>query len=551
MSVKFVTNIPLEDAEFTIVDVETTGTNASRNSVIEVGMVKIRGLEIAENFRTFINPACPIPYYISQLTGIYNSDVAAAPYFDEAAISIKEFLADSVFTAHNLQFDLGFIKSEFNRAEIDLPVTPGLCTLKLSRRIFPELPSKSLGSVTRHLQILHKNAHRALGDATVTAKLLLRIIKILKLEYNIQTLNELLDFQKTPASQAKTKKVKKGFAEGIANAPDEPGVYFFKNASGIIYYIGKAKSLEKRIKSYFRGDPERKTKKIFRASSQIEFLITNTELTALLTEASLIKQYNPEINRQLKKYPENYFIRISLEENFPRLEPSGEIRFDEALYYGPYNNRESSANIRDIIDHTFRLRECTEKEFSGHKKCYLLDIERCLAPCINPDIAAYSAEMEKVYEFLSGKNQAALKHLLDKMKKFSDLQRYEEAAEVKDITARVLDLISKTALIKEPVNKANILLEVFGTKRNDYILLLGGKVFVKNPAYLQSGSYEEALKDYFENTINVNSFPGSKDLESIKIILSWLIRNPGKYKMYYLNEFDSERSLLFKIHTRT
>jgi len=543
-------NISLKDispkeTEFTVIDFETTGLSAKSSRVIEVGLVKVKNLKVTDTFSLLVNPLQHIPSGITMLTGITNSDVENAPMFEEVAHKIAEFIGDSVLVGHNLKFDYSFLQSEFQRAETSLPEVHQLCTLKLSRKLLPHLPNKSLGTVKSHLRIRHKNTHRALSDAIVTAKVLIKLIKKLETEYDIKTTKEILSFQSIPKTNKTFRVIKKKLSEDFNNLPDKPGVYFFQNSKGKIFYIGKAKSLKKRVQNYFSNTAPRKSKKIVRQSSRLGFQTTKSELTALLAEAELIKKHNPPLNTLLKKYSRSYFIQVTKTEAFPSVKVSSKFCFDGNDYFGPYSNRNIANDMKDIIDKTFQLRECNEKEFAGKKKCYLADIERCLAPCELPEIKnEYDTEMEKVFEYLSGQNQYAVNRLLKRMKYLSDKKRYEEAAVVRDSIENILNHLNRSSILAEPVNRAKVLIEIKDSAETDYLLMLEGKILIKD--YFVSGhvDFDEALREYFSGTINIFSELTEEDLEKMKISLSWLVKNRNKVKIHYLKNFQTLEELL-------
>ncbi len=541
-------SIPIDDGEFSVFDFETTGSSARNSRAIEIGIVKIKNLQIIDSYSTFFNPGVDIPFFITDLTGITNDDVRDAPHFEDVASNILDFFSNSVLAAHNLRFDISFLKNELLRAGFEFIENPQICTLKIARKLYPELKSKSLGNLVKHLGILHKGVHRGLGDATATAKILLKMIDKLKEEYHVETLSDLVNFQALPSVKSSFRMIKKKLVTDLSKMPDSPGVYFFKDAKEKIKYIGKAKELSKRVKNYFSNTASRKAKKIVRASSRLSFYKTNTELTALLTEADLIKQHNPPLNNMLKRYSQSYFIRVEKEKQFPVLKVTSKFDFDGNDYFGPYNSRETAANLKDIIDRTFQLRECTEKEYQKNKKCYLADIQRCLAPCVDKEITrSYENEMEKVFEFLSGNNQVAVNRLLNKMKYFSERQKYEEAAEIRDIVNSILNQLNKSSIISEPINNANLLVEILGLPKNDYLLMVEGKVFIKDYFSNEHGNFENAIRDYFDGAIHLFNGIDKKDFEKIKITLSWMVKNRNRVKVYYLKNFETMEELLNKV----
>ncbi len=532
--------IPFEEAEYCVFDFETTGMSGRHDKVIEIGMVKIIKGKITDTFSSFINPGRSVPYFITQITGITNADVADAPFFDEVFQRMKEFMGDAVLIAHNLSFDHSFLKNECVNAEIALPQNAALCTLRIARKIYPQFPSKSLGNLTKSLKIRHRNVHRGLGDSMATAKILLRMFSTLRKEHNIDTISDLISFQNHPVSSKPFQIIKKKLLDDFSKIPDEPGVYFYKNTKDEVLYIGKAKSLKERLNNYFSNNAIRKAKDVVRKSSRLEFRKTNSELTALIAEAELIKLHNPKLNKMLKKYPRSYFLRITSTDDFPIADVSSRFDFDGNDYYGPYSNRDTANALKDVVDKTFQLRECNNKEFNKSRRCYLADIERCLAPCTEKEIKnRYNAELSNVHDFLSGHNQSAVDRLLNRMKELSALQKYEEAGQIRDVVHSILNQINKSSILAEPINKANVLIEVSGPLKNDYLLLIDGRIIFQDCFIDEKGQFENALEDYFGETINSSKNISDKDLEKLRIGLSWLVKNRGKIKVHYLKEYSS------------
>ena len=176
---------PIDEANFCVFDVETTGLSPFKNKIIEIAIVKVSKLKITNTFHSFINPGRQIPFFITNLTGINDDDVYDAPFFDEVADQIVDFIGDDILIAHNLAFDQSFIKAELRNCNKEKISNPGVCTVKLARRLYPNLKSKSLGSVVSHLRLKNKGAHRAISDAEVTAKVLIKMLKTLKEQHEL------------------------------------------------------------------------------------------------------------------------------------------------------------------------------------------------------------------------------------------------------------------------------------------------------------------------------------------------------------------------------
>jgi DNA polymerase III subunit epsilon len=539
-------NPTLEETIFAVIDVETTGLSAKSNRVIEIGIVKVRDLKIVDRFESLINPGTSIPFFITQLTDISDKDVFDAPYFDEILEELKEFVDDSIICGHNFSFDSSFLKYEFMRNGSEPLYNEQLCTMKLARRMFPALRSKSLSSVTNHLKLRNTSAHRALSDAEVTARALIKMIKLLKRDSKIETINELLRYQSSAITSRNTR-VKESLKEDVSSVPNAPGIYYFLNSRGKIIYVGKAKSLRDRIRSYFAPTAPKKAKRIITQARRLKIEITNTELTALLIEAEAIKKSSPKHNYQLKKYGHKHFLKVTRNHISPRLEISNRFDFDGNDYFGLFISRKKAETVLEIIDKTFQLRECTDKEFSKHKKCFLAEIDRCTAPCVAGNPVEYDEELLRVYEFLFGKNQIALNRMLNKMKEYAEKEKYEKAAEVKEVIDMILAQTHKSSLLAEPVNNANVLFEVSGSFEKDYILLIAGKIYIRNSKLVGTNNFNDALENYYENVIINDYMPTEEDLEKLKISLNWLIKNRNNVRIFYLKEYSSKEELLLNM----
>jgi len=195
---------PLEESEFIVLDVETTGLHPIGDRVIEIAAFRVAGgngrMRLQEEFVTLVNPGRPLPPTIVHLTGITPEMVARAPRFEEIVDELVAFLGPRVLVAHNARFDLAFLNAELQRTRHKRLGHPRLCTLALSRRLFPELPNYRLPTVARYLGIEMERWHRARSDAWATARLFLRLLDPLA-ERGVRTLSEALCFQASRRSR--------------------------------------------------------------------------------------------------------------------------------------------------------------------------------------------------------------------------------------------------------------------------------------------------------------------------------------------------------------
>lgn len=272
---------------YAIVDIETTGGYAENHRVTEVAIIHHDGLQVTHRYQTLINPGRRVPLFITGLTGITNEMVREAPMFEDVADELFDQLKEKVFVAHNAHFDYGFLRNEFEQAGIKWSARK-LCTVKLSRKIFPGLDSYSLGRLAESLGITIEDRHRAGGDAEATARIFDLLLK--------------RDDQGVIA-----KALKRGSGdtilppnlrrEDVDRLPDQPGVYYFLDARGQVIYVGKAINIRKRIAGHFTGEaPEWNRSNIRNEIHGIRYELTGNELVALILEAQEIRNLWPKYN---------------------------------------------------------------------------------------------------------------------------------------------------------------------------------------------------------------------------------------------------------------
>jgi DNA polymerase-3 subunit epsilon len=283
---------------YAVVDLETTGGRASRDRIIEVGIVLHDGRQVVQTFETLINPECSIPYGITQLTGITQEMVQDAPRFYEVAKEIVELTEKAVFVAHNVRFDYSFLREEFRRLGYTY-TRKTLCTVRLSRKAFPGLPSYSLGNLIKHFDISVADRHRAMADTLATTQLL---EMILQQEEGSENINDLVNMGIREALLPKAIDM-----ERIHGLPEECGVYYFHDNYGQVVYVGKSKNIKKRVATHF-AKKTHKASLLQKHVADISFELTGSELVALLLESYEIKRLAPPINRAQRQKIFPYFI---------------------------------------------------------------------------------------------------------------------------------------------------------------------------------------------------------------------------------------------------
>lgn len=284
---------------YAIVDIETTGGNAGSGSITEIAIIISDGKSILDSYTTLVNPLQPIPLFIEKLTGINDDMVSKAPTFSEVAKDIHELLQDKIFVAHNVNFDYSFVAHQLNQQGFKFNVRK-LCTVRLSRKAFEDLPSYSLGNLCRSLDIQVKNRHRAMGDAAATAELFHRIIQADRGLLIKSMLKKSSGDGYLPIHLS---------SEDLEQMPNTPGIYYFHDAKGKIIYVGKAKRLKKRVISHFaNNDVSKRKQDLMRMVHKISFKETGNELMMSVLESIEIKRIWPMFNRSQKKFENRFGI---------------------------------------------------------------------------------------------------------------------------------------------------------------------------------------------------------------------------------------------------
>ena len=377
---------------YAIVDIETTGGYASANGITEVAIHVFDGEKVTEKFETLINPLQPIPRYIQAFTGITDSMVVKAPRFDQVADKIYRILSENIFIAHNVNFDFSFIKSHLQHAGYDLS-SKKLCTVRLSRKIFPGFPSYSLGKLCNSLEIQINDRHRAGGDAAATVALFEKLLRNDKENFISKSL------QRNSKEQALPPHVPKKHFDDL---PYTPGVYYFHNAKGKIIYIGKAINIRNRVNSHFSNNSDGRQKQNFiQHIHAISFKSCATELMAQILESAEIKHYWPQFNYSQKNREDvlgiysyedqNGYIRLVIEKNKKNLQPVCTFP----------NQTEGHSVLKKLAD-TYKL--CPKLCFlqSGSASCTGIENKTCNGACLKKEKkSVYNRRVKKAIAEMS------------------------------------------------------------------------------------------------------------------------------------------------------
>ncbi|MGB0424987.1 MAG: exonuclease domain-containing protein, partial [Flavobacteriales bacterium] len=277
--------------KFAITDIETTGSYAGANSITEIAIVITDGTKELDRFETLLRPDQPIPYHITQLTGISNEMVAEAPLFDEMADEIEDFLSDCIFVAHNVGFDYSFIKKQFEDRGTKFNPTR-LCTVRMTRKIVPGLKSYSLSNLCTHFGVVNKSAHRAMADVEATLEIFHQLLEMDKDDIILSTIKK-----GNPESWLPNQVNVQEFHD----LSESPGVYYFRDSKGKLLYVGMSGNVKKRVRQHFTGKLKSNRRQEFlKDISSIDHVALGSELIARLWEDHEIKHNWPKHNKAQK-----------------------------------------------------------------------------------------------------------------------------------------------------------------------------------------------------------------------------------------------------------
>ncbi|MFZ9002756.1 MAG: exonuclease domain-containing protein [Robiginitalea sp.] len=355
---------------YTIVDIETTGNGIHGNRITEIALFNVEEGIITDSFSSLVNPECEIPSFITGLTGITTAMVRQAPLFSDLAPRIEAFTRDRVFVAHSVNFDYPIVKGEFRRCGLEF-ARRKLCTVRLSRKVFPGLRSYSLGKLCSSLQIPLQDRHRAAGDARATALLFQRIIRMEEGPAIIQK------FLNARSQEATLPPHLPG--EAYSRLPEAPGIYYFRNRKGEIIYVGKAINLKKRVLGHFYDNSEKELQ-LCRDTADIDFERSGSDLLALLMEAAAIKKHFPVYNRAQKTIRPAYGLFCFTDRDGIRHLAVNRLRKGQQSVRVFYNQTDARLFLERLCaDHGLCARYCHLQE--GVSECSHFRVPRCAGVC--------------------------------------------------------------------------------------------------------------------------------------------------------------------------
>ncbi len=362
---------------YAIVDIETTGGLVKRDKITEIAIVLHNGREVIDQYQTLINPDRSIPDFITGMTGITNDMVAEAPRFYEVAKDIVLKTEGAIFVAHNARFDYGFLREEFSRLGFAY-TRKQLCTVRLSKKMLPQLKSHSLDALIRYFSLNVDNRHRALDDALATAEVFRIITSMGSGESEMKSIiNMGIREARLPASIT---------LEHLHALPESPGVYYFHDAQGQVIYVGKSIHIKKRVIQHF-AEISNKAGKMQQRVHDITYTLTGSELIAQLLENAEIKKLQPEINRAQRRKSFPFAIYYYFDEGgYLQMKVRKKNKIDApgtaAILHELPDHRSATSYLRGLTD---RYGLCLKKTDidTGPGPCFYHQVGKCGGACIS------------------------------------------------------------------------------------------------------------------------------------------------------------------------
>jgi DNA polymerase-3 subunit epsilon len=374
------------DSPVAFVDIETTGGYPGLHRIIDIAVIGATGDRLDFEWQTLVHPGVHVPAGITALTGIDDDMLAEAPAFDRVAKELRERLAGRVFVAHNVRFDYGFIRREF--ARIDSPWrSPNLCTVRLSRALYPQLPRHNLDTVMEHHGIVIENRHRAMPDARV----LWLLWQKLRRDWSRDELQAALERAAPRVSLPPQLS-----ADLPDDLPEEPGVYRFygtaEDAGAIgeaLLYVGKANNLRERVLDHFRaGAGDLKSLRFHAQVRRVEWTRTAGELGALLLEAREVRERRPVYNRQLRSDGERLTWLFDDAGGAPQLTGLSAQVLASGNAFGTWRSERDAKRALESLAREHRWCFKLLGLESGPGSCFGFQVGRCNGACVNKESAA-------------------------------------------------------------------------------------------------------------------------------------------------------------------
>ena len=531
---------PLHTTEFIVVDTETNGLSGDTCEMTEVGAVLVGGGELHDRWESLLAVRAPLARGIQRFTGISQAMVDEAPPAPIVLPELADLMRDRVLVAHSAAFDRRVLAQAFDRAGIQWPAPPTLCTVALARRLHPLARQRKLAPLAESLGIEVEVTHRALADAETCARVFCALFP--RLCAHAPTVADALALLRPSRPSRRRARATDGAPARVRGAhrrmPDlshlteEPGVYVVRNASGQVIYVGKSVRVRSRARAHFAASS---TESGWVAQAEtVEHEHTVSELGALLLESRMVRRLRPPGNARLKSDPDRYvYLRCRLDIAFPVLEVANAPAEGRGVSVGPLRGRATAVELLEQLNSLFGLRHCGRGLPRRQWPSAYGQMGRCLSPCLGDlDPNLYRRRLDEALALFCGRGDggaALLAHVDAQMRAAAAAERFERAAWLRRRRERLSWLLERLGTMAATHARPRLVLaaDPAGT-RHDALWMVGGRVVDWGPL--------GDLDDVAERTraaLRGGDGTGTiaclspDEVSEARIVSTWLDRNPS------------------------
>jgi DNA polymerase-3 subunit epsilon len=524
-------DLPLASTELVAVDTETNGRGGDLCELTEVGAVLVGGGQTHDTWESLVRVQRPLSRGIERFTGITQQMVDSAPIPATVLGELAGMLEGRVMVAHNATFDRRVLRQAFERAGLEWPAPPVLCTVSLARRFAPLVRQRRLGLLAEALGIEVEVSHRALPDAMTCARVLCALFgRLCAQARTVGEAVELLGPRRRRPARAAGQRRPPAARPDLSQLPDDPGVYVFRDDCGRPLYVGKSVSLRTRARSHFcapAGWTER--------AEIVDYKPTNSELGALVLENRLIKEWHPPGNTALKRTDRWAYIRCRLDIEYPVLEVSSEPAAGLAVSIGPLRGKRLAGELADHLTSLYRLRHCGRKMHLREKPSIYGQMGRCCSPCLGDlDPNAYRGQVDKALALFGapdGAGRALLAEIDDRIAAASTDRRYERAAALLRRRERLSGLLARLGGVLRAVHAdpGLVLARHPAKDRYDVLLMAGGRVADWGPLPDDIGVLAGRSAAVLAGVRAGAAAVSPVEVDEVRIVSAWLAEHEPPY----------------------
>jgi DNA polymerase-3 subunit epsilon len=523
---------PLAGAEFLVVDTETNGFMGDSCEVTEVGAVLVGGGELHDRWETLCSVRAPLSAGIQRFTQITQAMVDAAPPAEATLPELAELLEGRVLVAHNASFDRRVLAQAFERAGLEWPSPPVICTVAMARRLHPLARQRKLRPLAESLGIEVETSHRALADAETCARVFCALFA--RLCANAATIGEALALLRPP----RPKRVRAGETVGgsaprgrrrrpdVAGLPEEPGVYIVRNNEGQTLYVGKSRDVRSRVRAHFL--PSSPSTAWTLQAESVDCETTSSELGALVLERRLIRTLRPPGNAVLKHQDSYVYLRCRFDIPFPVLEVAPEPAGGHAVSIGPLRGRAAAVELKEQLDSLFGLRHCGRTLQRRYWPSAYGQMGRCLSPCLGDlDPNAYRGRLDAALALFSGRRagRALLDHVDEEVARAAAEQRYERAAWLRRRRARLAELLERLgAALAATHDRPRLVLAAHprDDRRFDAFWLVDGRIADWGPLRDAGDAWERTEAALRGWRAAPTTYLPPEEIDEVRLVTTWI-----------------------------